>query len=58
MKHLSRIALSGLLASLAMAAAAPAFASSQQGATPQCDDGKKDTTKPEPKPLPKPPSAL
>jgi hypothetical protein len=55
MKHLSRMALSGLLASLAIAATAPAFASPE---APQCGGDKNESPKPAPKPAPKPPSAL
>jgi hypothetical protein len=55
MKHLSRIAVSGLLASLALATAAPVLASTD---APACGGDKNETPKPDPKPAPKPPSAL
>lgn len=57
MKHNSRLVLSGLLASLALAATAPAFASMTSGASPQCGGDKHETPKPAPQPAPKPPSA-
>jgi hypothetical protein len=58
MKHLPRMVVSSVLASFALVAATPAFASSVQSASPQCGGDKHETPKPDPKPQPKPPSAL
>jgi hypothetical protein len=52
------MAISGLLASLALAATAPAFASTAEDGSPQCGGEKNESPKPAPKPAPKPPSAL